>query len=96
MQQFLLHHGIVERKAEGVDVFCIAVLAAAEHFPIGIRRYFKILFECGMERFGIREVTVNEQNPQARGFYEHMGFHVCQRWELDEQGRPYPILKMQL
>ena len=56
----------------------------------------KKLVRYGMEHFGIREVTVNEQNPQARGFYEHMGFHVCQRWELDEQGRPYPILKMQL
>ena len=56
----------------------------------------KKLVRYGMEHFGIREVTVNEQNPQARSFYEHMGFHVCQRWELDEQGRPYPILKMQL
>ena len=54
------------------------------------------LVQYGMERFGIREVTVNEQNPNARGFYEHMGFCVCQRSELDEQGRPYPILNMRL
>ena len=54
------------------------------------------LVQYGMERFDIREVTVNEQNPQARGFYERMGFCVCQRSELDEQGRPYPILKMRL
>ena len=54
------------------------------------------LVQYGVERFGIREVTVNEQNPQARGFYERMGFCVCQRSELDEQGRPYPILKMRL
>ena len=54
------------------------------------------LVQYGMERFGIREVTVNEQNPQARGFYERMGFCVCQRSELDEQGRPYPILQMRL
>ena len=54
------------------------------------------LVQYGMERFGIREVTVNEQNPQARGFYERMGFCVCQRSELDEQGRPYPVLKMRL
>ena len=56
----------------------------------------KELVQYGAERFGIREVTVNEQNPQARGFYERMGFRVCQRSELDEQGRPYPILKMRL
>ena len=54
------------------------------------------LVQYGMKRFDIREVTVNEQNPQARGFYERMGFCVCQRSELDEQGRPYPILKMRL
>ena len=56
----------------------------------------KKLFQYGAERFGVREVTVNEQNPQARGFYERMGFRVCQRSELDEQGRPYPILTMRL
>ena len=56
----------------------------------------KELFQYGAEHFGIREVTVNEQNPRARGFYERMGFCVCQRSELDEQGRPYPILKMRL
>ena len=54
------------------------------------------LVRYGVERYGIQEVTVNEQNPQARGFYERMGFCVCQRSELDEQGRPYPILKMRL
>ena len=54
------------------------------------------LVRYGVERFGIREVTVNEQNPQARGFYERMGFCVCQRSEQDEQGRPYPILTMRL
>ena len=54
------------------------------------------LVRYGVEHFDIREVTVNEQNPQARGFYERMGFCVCQRSELDEQGRPYPILKMRL
>ena len=54
------------------------------------------LVRYGVERYGIREVTVNEQNPQARGFYERMGFRICQRSELDEQGRPYPILRMRL
>ena len=35
---------------------------------------------------------MNEQNPQARGFYEHMGFQVYKRTELDEQGNPYPLI----
>lgn len=38
------------------------------------------------------EVTVNEQNAQARGFYERMGFRAYKRSETDEQGAPYPIL----
>ena len=54
------------------------------------------LLEYGAEHYGIREVTVNEQNPQAKGFYEHMGFQVYKRTDLDEQGNPYPLLYMSL
>ena len=32
------------------------------------------LIQFGMEHYPMRKVTVNEQNPQAKGFYEHMGF----------------------
>ena len=28
--------------------------------------------------------------------YEHMGFKVYQRNELDDQGKPYPVLYMKL
>lgn len=56
----------------------------------------KELFQYGVEHFGIREVTVNEQNPQALGFYEHMGFRIYERLDHDEQGKPYPILNMRL
>ena len=45
---------------------------------------------------GVRELTVNEQNPQAVGFYEHMGFAAYKRTDLDEQGDPYPLLYMRL
>jgi putative acetyltransferase len=41
------------------------------------------------------QVTVNEQDPQALGFYEHLGFSVYNRTETDEEGRPYPLLYMQ-
>lgn len=41
-------------------------------------------------------VTVNEQNPQAVRFYEHMGFEVYKRTACDEQGGPYPLLYMKL
>jgi putative acetyltransferase len=41
-------------------------------------------------------VDVNEQNTAARAFYEACGFAVEGRSELDEQGRPYPLLHMRL
>lgn len=56
----------------------------------------KSLISYGVENYSIREVTVNEQNPQAIGFYEHMGFKTYKRTELDEQGMPYPLLYMKL
>lgn len=54
------------------------------------------LVEWGLRQYGIREVCVNEQNPQALGFYTHMGFRVCKRTDLDEQGRPFPLLYLRL
>lgn len=41
-------------------------------------------------------MDVNEQNPQAVGFYKHMGFDTFKRSEFDEQGNPFPILHMKL
>jgi len=37
---------------------------------------------------------VNEQNAQAVGFYEHMGFARTGRSALDGQGRPYPLIHL--
>lgn len=56
----------------------------------------KKLIQYGIQHYGIREVTVNEQNPQAVGFYEHMGFETYKRTEFDEEGNPYPLLYMKL
>ena len=41
---------------------------------------------------GASRVDVNEQNPQALGFYRCFGFEVAARDELDSLGLPYPIL----
>lgn len=54
------------------------------------------LIQFGMEHYPMRKVTVNEQNPQAKGFYEHMGFQTYKRTDFDEQGNPYPLLYMSL
>lgn len=54
------------------------------------------LLNYGIKNYNINELIVNEQNPNAKEFYEHLGFKVYKRTELDEQGNPYPILYMRL
>ena len=54
------------------------------------------MLRLGMEHYGVTNLTVNEQNPQAVGFYEHLGFHTWKRTEKDEQGGNYPLLYMRL
>lgn len=54
------------------------------------------LLQHGIENYAVNELTVNEQNPLAKGFYEHMGFQVYKRTDHDEQGNPYPLLYMKL
>ena len=56
----------------------------------------KKLLNYGLENYNINELAVNEQNPNAKGFYEHMGFKTYKRTDLDEQGNSYPILYMKL
>jgi putative acetyltransferase len=54
------------------------------------------LMRYAIDTLGATTVDVNEQNPQALGFYLHMGFEVVGRSELDGMGKPYPILHMRL
>lgn len=56
----------------------------------------KLLLQYGISNYRVNRLTVNEQNPQATGFYEHMRFHVYKRTDYDEQGNPYPLLYMRL
>lgn len=62
-----------------------------EQFNKGVGREF---IELALSKFAVEYVDVNEQNPQAVGFYKHMGFEAFERTEFDEQGNPFPILKM--
>lgn len=56
----------------------------------------KALLRYAIEQFNVNELDVNEQNPQAVGFYQHQGFKITGRSPLDGQGQPYPLLHMQL
>lgn len=46
--------------------------------------------------YGVARLAVNQQNPQAVGFYEHMGFRIVSSVEVDQQGGPYPLFYMAL
>ena len=50
------------------------------------------LVRWGIETYSLSLVAVNEQNPQAVGFYRYMGFQVYRRTACDEQGGPNPLL----
>ena len=56
----------------------------------------RLLVAYAINRQGARRVDVNEQNAQALGFYQHLGFEVTGRSPLDGQGKPYPLLHMAL
>ncbi len=56
----------------------------------------KVLLQYAIKHLDVTKVDVNEQNPLAVGFYEHMGFKVISRSPIDDMGKPFPILHMTL
>jgi putative acetyltransferase len=54
------------------------------------------LVTYAIESLHVILVDVNEQNPQAVGFYRHMGFVVFKRSHVDGQGNPFPLLHMKI
>lgn len=64
-----------------------------EFFGTGLGRQ---LMDFAVKEWNINRVDVNEQNEQATRFYKNFGFKVKGRSELDPQGKPYPILHLEL
>lgn len=54
----------------------------------------KELVQRAFDELDVAFVDVNEQNPNAKMFYEQMGFKVFRRNEYDSEGNPFPILEM--
>ena len=54
------------------------------------------LLQFAVREKAVTRVDVNEQNTQAVGFYQKMGFTVEGRSETDGLGKPYPLLHMEL
>jgi Acetyltransferases len=53
-----------------------------------------LLIEHALSLTSNLTTTVNEQNEQAVGFYKKMGFRVTGRSEVDDLGKPYPLLNL--
>ena len=78
--------GVHECKIE-----MLFILDAARGKGIG-----KTLFNYAVEQLAANKVDVNELNPLAVGFYQHRGFKIASRSPLDDMGKPFPILHMEL
>lgn len=54
----------------------------------------RMLVQDAAARYGVLELDVNEQNPGAFAFYQKCGFVQTGRSDLDDQGRPFPLLHL--
>ncbi|MET0372612.1 MAG: acetyltransferase [Sphingobium sp.] len=54
----------------------------------------RTLVEHALARHPRLTTDVNEQNAQAVGFYQRMGFAFASRSARDGEGRPYPVLHL--
>lgn len=77
-----LHEGHLE---------ALFVAASARGLGVGKR-----LISHALALYPELSIDVNEQNRQAVGFYQHMGFQVSGRSGRDNQGRPYPLLHLRM
>ncbi len=53
------------------------------------------LLELALTKLKTYKIDVNEENPDALGFYQHLGYKVVSRDEFDGNGRPHPILHLE-
>lgn len=76
--------GVQERKIE-------MLFLHPDYFRKGLG---KIFVERAFRDLNVEYVDANEQNPDAVKFYERMGFRTFHRDATDDQGNPFPILRM--
>lgn len=60
------------------------------------RGYGSMLLDFAVREKWAWRVDVNEQNERALAFYQKHGFTVTGRDEYDGEGKPYPILHLEL
>ncbi|SMF20346.1 GNAT family N-acetyltransferase [Desulfovibrio gilichinskyi] len=78
--------GVADRKVEMLFVL-------PDYFRQGIGTK---LMQYALDELDINSVDVNEQNDSAFIFYRKLGFKVIERSEVDDMGKPYPILHLKV
>lgn len=77
--------GVADKKVE-------MLFLDPKYFGNGIG---KKLLTFAVDKLNADKVDVNEQNKKALKFYQKFGFEIFERTEKDDQGRNYPLLRMQ-
>ena len=54
----------------------------------------RTLVQHAVAVLGAATVEVNQQNASAVAFYEHAGFRIVGRSDVDRMGKPFPLLHM--
>jgi putative acetyltransferase len=102
VQQFLPHSPLwlaVDRQDWAVGFMALsgshvdALFIDPAFHDVGIGRQ---LVSLALRFHPVVTIDVNEQNLQAVGFYERLGFVRFGRSPIDDQGRPYPLLHLRL
>lgn len=100
-----------EYDFEVLDMFCLQAEGTVIGF-IGLYHYkIEMLFldpayigkglgqqlvQFAISKCGATLVDVNEQNANAKKFYEKLGFKTYERTAKDDFGKNYPLLRMKL
>ncbi|KQV72218.1 acetyltransferase [Caulobacter sp. Root343] len=74
-----------------IDGHMEALFIDPEHRGAGVGRLF---IDYALAVHPTLSTDVNEQNDQAVGFYEHMGFERIGWSATDGRGRPYPLIHL--
>ncbi|CAN7731040.1 acetyltransferase [Rhizobium sp. LjRoot98] len=80
-------HGFMGTTEDNVD----ALFIHADSRGKGVGRLLLKNFLAARDE---ATVDVNEQNCSGRKFYEKVGFQVTGRSDVDDTGRPYPLMHM--
>lgn len=82
----------------GVEKNQIEMLFVAPNaFKKGVgRALIKEAFKRFLKDYPTIKVDCNEQNPQALGFYQHLGFEIIGKSPKDSAGRDFPIVHLEV